>query len=121
MRRATVFFVLALTPSAGFAQQLWHVDVDGTPPGTGTASDPCTSVQYAIDQASTQSGDTLLLAPGRARDSHRRPLDRTREQVRARHRPPLLLFPEKTELISELSMVTTSYRGTAQRVRLLSL
>jgi hypothetical protein len=46
------------------AQKTWHVDVNGTPLGTGTAGDPYTSVQYALEQASTVDGDTLLVMPG---------------------------------------------------------
>jgi hypothetical protein len=53
----------SLAPLAG-AQSTWFVDVNGTPPGAGTAVDPYTSIQYAIDQPATLAGDTLLVAPG---------------------------------------------------------
>ena len=62
-RTAAIAFsgLLALTASG---QTTWFVDTAGTPPGTGTALDPYTSIQYAIDQAATQNGDTLDIAPG---------------------------------------------------------
>ena len=53
-----------LFASAAGAQQTWYVDVGGIPPGSGTALDPYTSVQYALDQATTVDGDTLLVLPG---------------------------------------------------------
>ncbi|MBL8802357.1 MAG: hypothetical protein JNN27_10195, partial [Planctomycetes bacterium] len=46
------------------AQNTWYVDVNGTPPGTGTLNDPYTSIQYAITRPTTQFLDTLLVAPG---------------------------------------------------------
>jgi hypothetical protein len=46
------------------AQTTWHVDVHGSPPGSGTPADPYTSIQNAIVQASTVDGDTLLVHPG---------------------------------------------------------
>src|SRR5688572_19502777 len=55
--------LLVLAASAG-AQTTWHVDVHGIPPGTGTTTDPYTSIQYAISRPSTVNGDTLLVAPG---------------------------------------------------------
>lgn len=55
---------LALASSGALAQTTWHVDVNGTAPGTGTATDPYTSLQYAVTQPLTVSGDTLLVAPG---------------------------------------------------------
>lgn len=55
--------LLALAPLAT-AQTTWYVDVGGTPPGTGTASDPYTSLQYAIAQPATVDGDLLSVAPG---------------------------------------------------------
>lgn len=42
----------------------WYVDVSGTAPGSGTQNDPYTSIQYAIDQATTLAGDTLLIETG---------------------------------------------------------
>lgn len=50
--------------SAARAQTTWYVDVNGTPPGSGTQADPYTSVQNAIAQASTVAGDTVLVLPG---------------------------------------------------------
>jgi hypothetical protein len=47
-----------------FAQSTWHVGSNPNPPGTGTPSDPYTSIQYAITRPATLSGDTLLVAAG---------------------------------------------------------
>ncbi|MFN0006408.1 MAG: hypothetical protein ACKVXR_00760 [Planctomycetota bacterium] len=58
-----VLFLTALAVSAA-AQSTWYVDVGGIAPGTGTAADPFTRIQYAIDRPATISGDTLLVAPG---------------------------------------------------------
>jgi hypothetical protein len=46
------------------AQTIWYLDDDALPPGNGTLASPYVSIQYAIDQPSTKSGHTLLLAPG---------------------------------------------------------
>lgn len=46
------------------AQTTWYVDVQGTPPGTGTQVDPFVSIQQAIDAPTVAAGDTLLVAPG---------------------------------------------------------
>ncbi|MCK6445727.1 MAG: hypothetical protein L6Q99_04985 [Planctomycetes bacterium] len=46
------------------AQATWYVDVNGTPPGTGTFANPYTSIQYAIDRPTTLSGDLLSVAMG---------------------------------------------------------
>lgn len=46
------------------AQNTWYVDVNGTPPGTGTLNDPYTSIQYAITRPATNPLDTILVAPG---------------------------------------------------------
>jgi len=54
--------IIACVPAV--AQNTWYVDDDGTPPGSGTLSDPYTSIQYAIEQGITQSGDTLIVLPG---------------------------------------------------------
>ncbi len=69
MKRASVFprLVLLLAPvfaQSADAQSTWYVDVSGTPPGNGTQSNPYTSIQFAIDQATTQDGDTVLVAAG---------------------------------------------------------
>ena len=55
---------LVLLAALAGAQTTWHVDVAGSPPGTGTAADPYTSLQYALAQAATVAGDTVLVAPG---------------------------------------------------------
>jgi hypothetical protein len=47
-----------------FAQSTWHVDGSAVPPGDGSAAHPYTNIQYAIDQATTLAGDTLLVRPG---------------------------------------------------------
>lgn len=53
-----------LLAAPSFAQTTWFVDVAGTPPGSGTANDPYTSLQYGLDQPTTLDGDTLLVATG---------------------------------------------------------
>lgn len=50
--------------SSASAQSTWYVDASGTPPGTGTAADPYTAIQNAIQQHTTVDGDTLSVAPG---------------------------------------------------------
>jgi hypothetical protein len=61
MKKAAALLLLAATASA---HTTWYVDSSGTPPGSGSLADPYTSIQYAIDQPTTLSGDTLLAAPG---------------------------------------------------------
>jgi hypothetical protein len=56
--------VLAAQALPSLAQTTWYVDVSAPPPGNGTAGSPYTQINYAIHQASTLSGDTLLVAPG---------------------------------------------------------
>ncbi|MCE9595497.1 MAG: hypothetical protein K8S98_15020 [Planctomycetes bacterium] len=46
------------------AQSTWHVDVNGTAPGTGTSSDPFTSIQFAISRPATVDQDIVLVHPG---------------------------------------------------------
>ena len=53
-----------LTSLPGYAQTTWYVDASGTAPGSGTQADPYTSIQFAISQASTADGDTLVVLPG---------------------------------------------------------
>jgi predicted outer membrane repeat protein len=53
-----------LSSAPAVAQNTWYVDGSGIPPGNGTSTSPYTKIQYAIDQASTLSGDTLLVEPG---------------------------------------------------------
>lgn len=55
--------VAALAVSAR-AQSTWHVDVNATAPGDGSPGAPYASIQFAIDAATTQHDDTLLVAPG---------------------------------------------------------
>ncbi|HIG86139.1 MAG TPA: hypothetical protein EYQ25_03765, partial [Planctomycetes bacterium] len=59
-------FLLCLAPvSVSFGQTNWQVDATiGGAGGSGTAADPYTSVQYAIDQPTTLDGDRLVLAAG---------------------------------------------------------
>jgi len=56
--------LLALLAPAAAAQSTWFVDLAGVAPGTGSAQDPYTSIQYAIAQPATQSGDTVAIAAG---------------------------------------------------------
>jgi hypothetical protein len=60
--RTALALLLTLAPAA--AQTTWYVDVNGVAPGTGTPSDPYTSIQYAASQPTTLNSDTLLVAPG---------------------------------------------------------
>lgn len=57
-------FVATMLPTAVPAQTTWHVDAQGTPPGSGTAGDPYTSIQHAIAQPTTLDGDLVLVAAG---------------------------------------------------------
>src|SRR5688572_21748530 len=63
-RRALALLVFAFASANGHAQSTWYVDDSGTPPGSGTQSDPYTRIQYAIAHPSTLSGDTVLVLPG---------------------------------------------------------
>jgi hypothetical protein len=42
----------------------WYVDVDAVAPGDGSLATPYTSIHYALDQATTVDGDTVVVAPG---------------------------------------------------------
>lgn len=64
MRRALTALGLGVLEAAALAQTTWHVDVNGVPPGNGTSSSPYTSIGHAIQQSTTQPGDTLLVLPG---------------------------------------------------------
>lgn len=55
---------LALASSAAIGQHTWYVDASAPGAGNGTTQSPYSSLQYAIDQPQTVSGDTLSLAPG---------------------------------------------------------
>ena len=59
----TIALCLSLAGPAS-AQSTWYVDLTGTPPGSGTVGDPYTSIDFALNQPSTLSGDTVLVAPG---------------------------------------------------------
>ncbi len=61
MRFLLVLFTLTCP---GLAQSTWFVDATGVPPGTGTALDPFTSLQAAIDAPTTVDGDRVLVASG---------------------------------------------------------
>ena len=63
LARSFVLVLAVLCPQLS-AQTTWYVDVNGTPPGSGTPADPYTSIQYAIAQPSTLAGDTILALPG---------------------------------------------------------
>lgn len=54
-------FALAL---AAPLQTTWYVDAGGTAPGSGTAADPFTRVDFAVAQPTTVAGDTVLVRPG---------------------------------------------------------
>jgi hypothetical protein len=63
-RLSTILSLLAaLSPSAR-SQTTWYVDGNQPPPGSGTLSDPYSSVQYAIDQGTTLPGDTIEVFAG---------------------------------------------------------
>lgn len=63
--RTFVSLLLASAPAAAaIGQTTWYVDVAGTPPGAGTLASPYVSIQFAHDQASTVTGDTLSVAAG---------------------------------------------------------
>ena len=68
MRRLAIVAAVAGTASfmasSGWAQTTWFVDLNGTPPGTGSQVDPYTSIQFAISQPGTLPGDTVQVAPG---------------------------------------------------------
>jgi Right handed beta helix region len=61
---ARLFCLTTLLATPALSQTTWYVDLNNTPPGTGTANDPYTSIQYAVEQPTTVSGDELLVLPG---------------------------------------------------------
>ncbi len=62
---AAVLAVFHVSSLGAFAQSTWFVDqANPNAPGTGTALDPYTSVQFAISQATTVSGDFVEVEPG---------------------------------------------------------
>lgn len=62
-RAATVALVCVLGGPA-LAQTTWFVDAAAVPPGNGTPGSPYASIQYALEQAGTVTGDTLNIAAG---------------------------------------------------------
>jgi hypothetical protein len=64
MRSALATLTAVCLVVSASAQTTWHVDVQGTPPGTGTAEDPFVSIQQAINSPTVVTGDTLFVAPG---------------------------------------------------------
>jgi hypothetical protein len=62
--KPSAFLLAALLALPAAAQTTWYVDVHATPPGNGSEASPYTSIQHAIAQPTTLSGDTLLVAPG---------------------------------------------------------
>jgi hypothetical protein len=64
IRSLLMALVPAVLPTWVLAQTTWYVDANNTPPGTGTQADPYRSLQYAIAQGTTLSGDTVLVLPG---------------------------------------------------------
>ena len=57
-------FVLAALSLFAAPQSIWVVDASAPGPGTGTAADPYSRVDYAVAQATTINGDTLEIADG---------------------------------------------------------
>ena len=53
---AAVLVGLVLLAPQLSAQTTWYVDINGTPPGSGTQGDPYTSIQYAIRAADDGTG-----------------------------------------------------------------
>jgi len=62
--RLASLVVFCVTSTLAAAQTTWYVDVNGTPPGSGTQADPYTSIQYAISRPTTSNGDTVRVLPG---------------------------------------------------------
>ena len=80
-RHAYLPGLLLAVAASSSAQSTWFVDAAGVAPGSGTASDPYTSIQFALDQPGTQSGDELLIASGTYAES----VDFLGKSVIARH------------------------------------
>ncbi len=65
VRRVLRFSIAAVAlATSALAQTTWYVDAGAPPPGSGTLASPYSDLQYALAQATTVSGDTLLVAPG---------------------------------------------------------
>ena len=58
------WFLFLILAGAAQAQTTWYVDVNATPPGSGTLANPYASIQYAHNQPTTVDFDTILVAPG---------------------------------------------------------
>ncbi len=52
-----------LAPQA-LGQTTWYVDAFAAPPGAGTQAQPYASIQHALLQPSTVSGDVIVVGPG---------------------------------------------------------
>lgn len=65
MRLSSLRFVAALLLTApSYSQATWYVDPQASGPGTGTLNDPYASLQYALLQPTSQSGDTFDIREG---------------------------------------------------------
>lgn len=67
--RFTALVAVLVLETGAHAQTTWYVDVNGTPPGTGTPTDPYTSLQYALDRPTTLDLHTLRVGPGTYREN----------------------------------------------------
>lgn len=56
--------LLAFVAPEALGQSTWYVDAFAPPPGLGTQAQPYASIQYAISQPSTVSGDVIVVGPG---------------------------------------------------------
>lgn len=68
---ALSFAFLASFGLAAAAQNTWYVDAFAPPPGLGTQAQPYASIQYALLQPTTVSGDVILVGPGTYAESVR--------------------------------------------------
>jgi len=64
MRTLSRGLAILLSSALASAQTTWYVDANAPGPGDGSPGNPYQSIQYAIEQPSTVSGDTLLCLPG---------------------------------------------------------
>ena len=58
------FLISVLFAFPAAAQTTWYVDGNGTPPGSGSATDPFTRIQQAVDHPAVLSGSLIVVAPG---------------------------------------------------------
>jgi len=63
-RCSTFIIALCFLAAPAAAQTTWYVDASNLPPGSGTPGDPYASIGFALAQAATVSGDTVLVEPG---------------------------------------------------------